>query len=389
VYAAAEYVMVTPDGYDCGETMCFKKGPTKKNMHGAIDFCSKEGARVCEYQDVVQLCAEDKTVLVGSEGGWLGDHGVASGGNWDDEFLTWNYPGCSTNFDGVAMQYSEVRQFSCCRGKAVLGQGAKCPAQLNVMSTQDKDVCAGPLEPIATIHAAIGVCTNKGGHVCSHSQMFQLAHGGEQNPWGGITNGWYGDKVSDDAYGNWNKGSYTANNDGGAHWGQTTMAFRCCSSIDHLYGSMATNQVSGDLLGCPAGFTKAGSLCLKSSTAPNNAHGAIAVCESWGSHLCMHNEVQEACRHTNPYALSGSAASLGWYGDHGRSSGGNTDDEYFTWNKGYCTANNDGVPYNYHEKKPGIHLLSPDRAAHMPIRVPGRACHLGAREPGRCSHSHR
>ena len=98
---------------------------------------------------------------------------------------------------------------------------------------------------------------------------------------------------------------------------------------------------------CRPGFWSVGDgrLCMESILrGPDDMWDAIGVCKGVGpgSRVCEHNDFQQACgAGYNPYGGEGQ----GWYGDHGVADGGNWDDEYGTWNRGYCTNNNDGAVY--------------------------------------------
>ena len=93
---------------------------------------------------------------------------------------------------------------------------------------------------------------------------------------------------------------------------------------------------------CRPGFWSVGDgrLCMESALrGPNNMHEAIGICRGVGpgSRVCGHNDFQQACgAGYDPYSGQG----LGWYGDHG---GG--DNIYMTWNRSYCSNDNDGPPY--------------------------------------------
>jgi hypothetical protein len=105
---------------------------------------------------------------------------------------------------------------------------------------------AGPnvcIESAATPHpatdafmAAATCRTMQGGHVCSHSEMFQACAAvgtngipATYNPYGGATLGWYSDHGPlDDMYFEWNNASCADNNDGPPQPAPTLLPYRCC-----------------------------------------------------------------------------------------------------------------------------------------------------------------
>jgi hypothetical protein len=205
------------------------------------------------------------------------------------------------------------------------------------------------MQAATDIHTAIQTCTNKGAHVCTHSDMMQLASGGG-NPWGGKGRGWYGDHGTasggnwDDEYGQWNNGygltTTSGNNDGVAYqWNDGSQPYRCCQYA--RYGH------------CPGGYTLGQDTCYKQHTSSKNMHEAIEVCSAEGTFVCKHEEMMALCGQTkadgsaiNPF----SQGANGWYGNHGTASGGNWDDEYGSWNRNSCSSNNDGVAYVWNDK---------------------------------------
>ena len=124
-----------PAGYTCTKdmTLCFKKMAVKggASMHQAIGECKKDEARVCEYLDHMQLCAQGLNAKDHSSRGWFGDHGKAVGGNSDDEFGTWNRNSCKSNTDGPASHSASKLVYSCCRGS--VDSTAECPAATSKM----------------------------------------------------------------------------------------------------------------------------------------------------------------------------------------------------------------------------------------------------------------
>ena len=333
--AAVRFAGTAPPGYTCTSdmTLCFKKMTVAASAWDAIDACKKDEARVCEYLDHMQLCAQGLNAKDHASTGWFGDHGKASGGNNDNEYGTWNSNTCKSNVDGPAEHYNKNKVYSCCRGAA--GVTPACPAATKAMSTKNGEVCASDTQPAKNAMDAIKNCFTKGGHICSHGDMFQLAGNGH-NPWNGGSRGWYGEHGFatggnvDDEYMTWNRNHYTHDNDGPAAHGWTNnLPYRCCSS--------APGTV------CPSGFKLIGAQCMKDSGGTANYYSAQDTCKSSGAHICSHGEMMEMCANNgantaNPYA----GDSHGWFGDHGTTTGGNWDDEFLTWNRNFCDPNNDG-----------------------------------------------
>ena len=94
-------------------------------------------------------------------------------------------------------------------------------------------------------------------------------------------------------------------------------------------------------------------LCVETAIASAaTMTNALLDCRNKSAHVCTHGELQQACSVFNAYAGS----ATGWYGDHARvEAGGNTDDEYLTWNRNSCDTNNDGH-VNFDEFLVGIRV---------------------------------
>jgi hypothetical protein len=267
------------------------------SAHSAIGECKKDEARVCEYLDHMQLCAQGLNAKDHGNQGWFGDHGKASRGNSDDEYGTWNRNSCNSNTDGPAKHYFEKMVYSCCRGAA--GVTPACPAATKAMSTKNGEVCASDMQRATNVHTAIKDCFGKGGHICTHGDMFQLAGNGH-NPWyagrSGGNNGWYGDHGFasggnvDNEYMTWNRNHYTPDNDGPAyHWNAKNLPYRCCS------GTPGTV--------CPAGFTLVGAQCMKNTKSKKTYYSAQDTCKASSAHICSHGEMMEMCANgANPYS---------------------------------------------------------------------------------------
>jgi hypothetical protein len=338
--------LVIPPGFTCNsrKTLCYKQTGTG-NMHHAIHTCKVMGARVCEHIDMQQMCGEGLNAYSRASSGWYCDHNIASGGNWDDEFGTWNHASCSgTNNDGPAYHSGDHREYVCCKSGDIAGANTAngCASKMRNVMTPNGEICASTLQGQTNMFNAIGNCRNHQGHVCTHNDMMQLAAYG--NPWSGSNHGWYGDHGKapggnwDDEYGTWNRNKYDANNDGPASHAGSSYHYRCCAMSPTLGGKTRT---------CPDGFKRFGGICYQDG-GHSNMHQAIGHCRARGAHVCEHNEFQEICGHGyNPYYGDGGSRA-GWYGDHGTTywSGGNWDDEYGAWNGGSCSNNNDDPAYH-------------------------------------------
>ena len=212
----------TPSGYTCDprKTICYKRMPAAVH-DAAINACKQEGARVCEHNDMQELCGSGIDSYAGAPLGWYGDHGRASGGDWDDEFGVWNQPGCAkSSNDGPSRQGdSENIPFNCCKGGDLFGGSSGCPSGLDSVTTPNGEICAGPMEGKMNTDAAIKKCWEKKATMCTHNDFMQLAGSpctstepgicwtaGEghkpQNPWGNKNDGWYGDHGTA-SNGNW------------------------------------------------------------------------------------------------------------------------------------------------------------------------------------------
>jgi hypothetical protein len=122
------------------------------------------------------------------------------------------------------------------------------------------------------------------------------------------------------------------------------------AALEATVASLSTDVLALEdrvaLLDCPEGFDSVndGKLCVQVAlNSAANIHHAIFTCRELGGRVCTHNDMQQACSVINPY----SGAPNGWYGDHAREEpGGNTDDEFLTWNRDHCDANNDGPGFD-------------------------------------------
>lgn len=87
------------------------------NMHLAIAACKAAGpgARVCTHNDFQQACGSGLAPYNGVAAGWYGEHGQVAGGDFDDEFITWNMGGCADNNDGAAQHAAGIAlPYKCC-----------------------------------------------------------------------------------------------------------------------------------------------------------------------------------------------------------------------------------------------------------------------------------
>ena len=87
-------------------------------MHDAIGACKgvAPGCRVCTHSDFLAACGVISNPYgTGDGSGWYGDHGLAVGGNWDDEFGVWNRDYCTSNNDGPAVAATSIlHYYHCC-----------------------------------------------------------------------------------------------------------------------------------------------------------------------------------------------------------------------------------------------------------------------------------
>merc|ERR1712146_28754 len=90
-----------PSHYTRAGGRCFRRHGTN-DIYGALSQCRREGTRLCHHIDMQSICGHGHNPYSHSNNGWYGDHGFASGGNWDDEYGTWNNRHCSSNNDGPA-----------------------------------------------------------------------------------------------------------------------------------------------------------------------------------------------------------------------------------------------------------------------------------------------
>ena len=81
------------------------------------------GCRMCTHADFFQACGSDgnnvpdHNPFANQAPGWYGDHGTMhGGGNWDNEYGTWNYGTCvNGDNDGQALDTVGVEMiYRCC-----------------------------------------------------------------------------------------------------------------------------------------------------------------------------------------------------------------------------------------------------------------------------------
>ncbi|MEL7340949.1 MAG: hypothetical protein AAGM67_10715, partial [Bacteroidota bacterium] len=85
-----------PDGEVCVSSL-----QPASNMPTAIAKCQGMKGHVCTHSEMQQVCSIGNPYQ-GAVIGWYGDHGIATGGNWDDEYMIWNRNTCDPNNDGIA-----------------------------------------------------------------------------------------------------------------------------------------------------------------------------------------------------------------------------------------------------------------------------------------------
>jgi hypothetical protein len=217
----------TPNGEICASSL---QGST--SMHNAIGVCRSKNAHVCTHNDMMQLAAYGNP-WSGSGSGWYGDHGKASGGNWDDEFGTWNRDSYTSNNDGPAYHAGDSYPYRCCGTSTTMGGKTKtCPSGFALYN----GICYQN-GTSGTMHYALQYCKDRDSHVCEHNEFQQICN--VYDPYYGDSGskaGWYGDHGTtdggnwDDEYGAWNGGSCANNNDDPAYHQGESMNFRCCTS---------------------------------------------------------------------------------------------------------------------------------------------------------------
>ena len=289
----------------------------------ASSTCEEAGARLCTVDEMERDC-------------------TAGTGCAHDEDLIWTSDDCDKGCSTAAV----------------------CP--VGWRSTNAGDLCIEEeIQPPGTMHeSAIPNCQAKGARVCSFLDMMTACGIPNFNPFADTAAGWYGehgvglDGVWDDRYGVWNVDHCLTNTDEHQDWGSDgaaqngnseSMPFKCCKG-----GSLVpqnTMAVSGDVevsdRQCRGDFVQAGpQLCITS--APFDAAsmmgeaGALATCQNLQARVCSHMDMMTACGAMNPFA----GVNGGWFADHGLATDGNWDDEYGTWNRDYCTGNNDGRAFD-------------------------------------------
>ena len=98
-------------------------------MHNAIGVCRGKHAHVCTHNDMLQLAGYGNP-WAGSKSGWYGDHRKAPGGNWDDEYGTWNRGSYHKDNDGPAFHADASFPYRCCGTGDTQGIAIKtCPSK--------------------------------------------------------------------------------------------------------------------------------------------------------------------------------------------------------------------------------------------------------------------
>lgn len=95
---------------------CISPVQQATSFYIAQDRCKESyKGTVCMYNELQRACAAGSITTIPANT-WMGDHGLAPGGNSDDEFFVTNASSCGSNIDGVpAAQDSANRSYLCCR----------------------------------------------------------------------------------------------------------------------------------------------------------------------------------------------------------------------------------------------------------------------------------
>jgi hypothetical protein len=110
-------VVACPAGMSRINGVCISPLQFAADMTNAISHCrSSFQSYVCTHREVHIVCASGTNPMAGAPSGWLGDHGLAPGGNFDGEYLTWNNGSCSADLDGPPDHGSlGTHPFLCCQ----------------------------------------------------------------------------------------------------------------------------------------------------------------------------------------------------------------------------------------------------------------------------------
>eukprot|EP00968_Pinguiococcus_pyrenoidosus_P008011 scaffold562_cov227-Pinguiococcus_pyrenoidosus.AAC.8 len=226
---------VCPLGLRDGQTpngeVCMSEMKQAANATHAIATCSSLEGHVCRMHDMFQLCSAGYNPYSGISPGWYGDHGKAGGGDFDDEYASWNRGSCTPNNDALGRTAtSETLPYRCCgraRGYETVEAIQKvCPDGF----TQAGSLCW--MNPGASLKARVAVdyCANSGARVCRHTDMQEICGYGV-NPYQGNSTGWYGQADQSDMYWTWNQGQCgdDGDNDGPSRIASSSpLPFRCC-----------------------------------------------------------------------------------------------------------------------------------------------------------------
>ena len=135
------------EGWLCTSSgdVCFLSttGTDDVGMESAIETCYGYEAHVCLWEDMMMLCGSGHNPYESMSSGWYGDHGISSGGDYDDEYGTWSADHCASNNDGTARAASESFGFRCCRGARLELPQLDCPANSAGVDILDGCLC-GP-----------------------------------------------------------------------------------------------------------------------------------------------------------------------------------------------------------------------------------------------------
>ena len=247
---------VCPAGFTLTGATCMKDTHSQATYYVAQDTCRSNGAHVCSHAEMMEMCGNGANPYSGDGNGWFGDHGTTTGGNWDDEFLTWNRNHCTENNDGPAYHQTAVNlPYRCCNS----APGTVCPADFKLVGA----TCMKDPKKKASYYSAQDTCMASSAHICSHKEMMEMCS----------TEAGHDVELS-------------GGNDGYA------------KNLQACIGECDSDSQ------CSAGLK-----CFQ-----RNGVEAIPGCKGSG------HRGWDFCYDPQP--------ALGWYGDHGTTTGGNWDDEF-------------------------------------------------------------
>lgn len=222
------------DSIRLGAEICTTSVQSAATAHNAIGTCRGNGGHVCLHGEMQQLCGSGSNPYDDVTSGWYGDHGIASGGNTDDEYCIWSSASCASNNDGIPAQSGGNKAFRCCRAPDS-ANGGTLPKTCDHLTGFDLSggICWDDPNPseTKTMSQAIEICWGLRAHVCTHVEMQSI--GATTNPYGEQP-GWYGNHGVntdwDDEYMTWNGANVANNNDGAPRAStESSLPFRCCA----------------------------------------------------------------------------------------------------------------------------------------------------------------